>query len=461
MPMPVSILRRLLLAFCLLLFSAVAGAAPVTVKNLRQWRAPDNTRLVFDLSGPVEHRLIQLQEPIRLLIDLDNANLAGALPEIEAGNPLLAAVRLGPAEGTTLRIVFDLKIEIRPRSFLLKPAGPYGHRLVIDLYDAKAADEEGRAEVEVAAKPSPAPTPPAARPVPREFVIAIDAGHGGEDPGAIGKRFRTREKDVTLAIARELARQINATPGMRAVLTRDGDYYVGLRERFRKALRHRPDVFVSIHADAVPGRSAQGSSVYALAERGSSDSISRRLAEQENAADLIGGVYLRDKDHQVQKLLVDLQQTKMIEYSLQLGANILGELRHVGPVHMARVGQAGFMVLKSADFPSVLVETAFISNPSEEKKLRTPGFQRELAVGILAGLKRHLVHNPQATPLPLAQVTPAARDSAREHVVRPGETLASIARQYNVHVEVLKLFNDLRDTNPPAGFRLRIPAHEG
>jgi N-acetylmuramoyl-L-alanine amidase len=287
-------------------------------------------------------------------------------------------------------------------------------------------------------------------------VIAIDAGHGGEDPGASGRRYRTREKDVTLAIARELAKLVAQEPGMRPMLIRDGDYYVGLLQRFEKARRHRADVFVSIHADAVPGRSANGSSVYALSEKGASSAMARRLADKENASDLIGGVSLNDKDDMLAHVLLDLSHNMTMQDSLSLGDSILTELRRVGPVHMHHVAQAGFAVLKSPDIPSVLVETAFISNPSEEKKLRTPAFQRQLAAGIFRGIKRYLASNPSGPQAPVQ----AERDTepAHEHVVRKGETLSAIARQYNIDVDALRFLNDLGRGDPPAGVRLRIPS---
>ncbi len=223
-----------------LLWLSPAQADSVTVQNLRMWRAPDHTRLVFDLSGPLEHRLFTLSDPHRLVIDMERAKLAGALAETEADNPLIGAVRTGKPEGDVLRIVIDLKAEVKPRSFVLKPAGQYGHRLVVDLYDARQAVEDD------GGKPATEPTRPAAKPEipagPRTMVIAIDAGHGGEDPGALGRRYRTREKDVTLAVARELARLIDKTPNMKALLIRDGDYYVGLRSRFQKARKNRAAV---------------------------------------------------------------------------------------------------------------------------------------------------------------------------------------------------------------------------
>lgn len=432
----ITITRAVALLF---VFVPFVSPAAITVDNLRQWRAPDHTRLVFDVSGPLEHRLFTLSDPHRIVIDMEAATLSAPLPDLDTSGPLLAAVRSGRPENGTLRIVLDLKAETRPRTFVLQPAGQYGHRLVIDLYDPKSAEEEAK----------PAASPPAAAPktaAPRPLVIAIDAGHGGEDPGAIGRRYRTREKDVTLAIARELARKVAQTPGMRAVLIREGDYYVSLRDRFQKARAKRADIFVSIHADAVPGRQAYGSSVYALSEKGATDAMAKFLADKENAADLIGGVSLNDKDDMLAKVLLDLSHTKTIHDSLALGDDLLGELKHVGPVHHQRVRQAGFMVLKSPDIPSVLVETAFISNPTEEKKLRSPKFQRHLADGIYKGIRRFA-----------ARLVPAPVTASRSHVVRPGETLATIARKYDVRPERLRVANNIDNGEPLVGSRLQIP----
>src|SRR3989344_4064262 len=289
---------RLLLPVFLLLMSATAFAEPVSVQHLRVWRAPDHTRLVFDVSGPLEHRLFSLQDPPR--------------------------------------IVLDLKAEARPRSFMLTPAGFYGHRLVIDLYDVKAAQDEAIASKDETKSSSSAERSAPAPPVARDRVVAIDAGHGGEDPGALGRRYRTREKDVTLSIARELARLVAQTPGMRPVLIRDGDYYVGLGQRCGKARRVRADVFVSIHADAVPSRQAYGSSVYALSEKGASNAMARLLADKENASDLIGGVSLTDKDDMLAHVLLDLSHNKTMQDSVSLGDDILAELQRVGPVHLRR-----------------------------------------------------------------------------------------------------------------------------
>jgi N-acetylmuramoyl-L-alanine amidase len=434
----------------LFLLAATAAAEPVTVQHLRVWRAPDHIRLVFDVSGPLEHTLFTLADPARVVVDIENARLPDPLPAVDTGGTLLGGVRVGQPDSGPLRIVLDLKNEARPSSFTLKPAGPYGHRLVIDLYDTRAVEDESAKAVER----KPKTTTPL-KPVARDRVVAIDAGHGGEDPGAMGRRYRTREKVVTLAIARELAKLIAREPGMKPVLIRDGDYYVSLRQRYEKARRLQADVFISIHADAVPSRRAYGSSVYALSEKGASNAMARSIADKENASDLIGGVSLSDKDDMLAQVLLDLSHNKTMQDSLNLGDDILSELQRVGPVHMRQVAQAGFAVLKSPDIPSVLVETAFISNPAEEKKLRSITFQRQLASGMFRGIKQFLARKP-VTPLSIVEAKHNV-EPAREHIVRKGETLASIARHYHVHVDALRFLNNLRDQEIPIGIKLLIP----
>lgn len=444
--------RRFLVRFSflgLLAAAAAAQASSVAVQNLRLWHAPDHSRLVFDLSGPLEHRLFTLADPPRLVVDLKHASLEGELPAAADLGARLAAVRAGQPEAGVLRFVLELKRELHPRSFVLKPAGPYGHRLVIDLYDAAARE--------------PLETKPAMPSPPREFVVAIDAGHGGEDPGAIGRRYRTREKDVTLAIARELYRLVAATEGMRAVLIRDGDYFIPLRGRTERARAARADVFISIHADSLPGRRsrARGSSVYALSERGATSALAKALADEENAADWIGGVAPDEADDQLKKVLGDLTKTATIADSLELGADILAALSEVGPLHSDSVAQAGFAVLKSP-IPSVLVETAFLSNPDEERKLRDRRYQQRIARGIYNGLKRaapRLLARRAGAPTQAAARAdfPVSARAARVHVVQPGETLSAIARRYDVDVEVLRFANDLFGDELLPGARLRVP----
>jgi N-acetylmuramoyl-L-alanine amidase len=434
---------RLALLLLIGLVSPISEGASVTVQNLRMWEAPDNTRLVFDLSGPLEHRLFTLRDPDRIVIDMDNARLLGVLPVLDFSGPRLAGVRTGSQGDQQLRVVLDLKRPTRPRTFVLKPYGQYGHRLVIDLYDP-----------DTAASSSAAP-PVAHRPKRKDIVVAIDAGHGGEDPGAIGRRYRTKEKYVTLAIARELARLVDAAPNMRALLIRDGDYYVDLRERFVKARRHEADVFISIHADALPGRSslASGASVYALSERGASSVLARMVADKENASDLIGGVSLNDKDDLLAKVLLDLSQTATISSSVTLGDDVLAELARIGPIHLESVQQAGFAVLKAPDVPSILVETAFISNPAEEKRLRSKSFQRKVAGALFSGVQRYLRRH-QPAPTERQDITDGA---ARVHVVQPGDTLAGIARTYGIHEEALRFANNLPDSTLQVGRKLVLP----
>lgn len=461
-------IRRTLLAV-FLLAPLLCTAAPVSVHNLRLWQAPDSTRLVFDLSGPLEHRLSTLSDPERIVIEMDNARLQDGLAPLDVSKSYIASVRAAEPVDGKLRITLELRRPVRAHDFVLKPYGQYGYRLVIDLND------------EVVAKALPDPEPRAAPPArevlaPRDLVVAIDAGHGGEDPGAIGRRYRTHEKDVVLAIARELYKLVAAEPGMRPVMIRDGDYFIPLKKRTSKASRNGADVFISIHADAVRGRQARGSSVYALSARGASSALAKSLADDENSSDWTGGVGRDDLDTDVRGLLGDLTKDATIGDSLVLGLDMLGPMRDVGPLHSARVGQAGFMVLKSP-IPSVLIETAFISNPDEERKLRDRAFQQRMAKSIFSGLKRAAPRllarrgagneavramAPASAPMPTSQATQALPAShGREHVVKTGETLSAIARLYDIHVDALRFLNDIRSNDLPVGLKLRIPARSG
>ena len=459
--------RRLLAVF--LLFPLLCSAAPVSVHNLRLWQAPDNTRLVFDLSGPLEHRLSTLNDPERIVIELSNARLQDGLAALDVSHSYIAAVRAAEQPDGKLRITLELKRPVRPHSFVLKPYGQYGHRLVIDLNDEAVAT----------ALPDPEPrAAPPARAVlaPRDLVVAIDAGHGGEDPGAIGRRYRTHEKDVVLAIARELYKLVAAEPGMKPVMIRDGDYFIPLKKRTRKARDNGADIFISIHADAVRGRQARGSSVYALSTRGATSTLAKLLADDENSSDWTGGVSRDDLEPDITRVLGDMALDATIGDSLVLGHDMLGSMRTVGPLHSTRPGQAGFMVLKST-IPSVLVETAFISNPDEERKLRDRSFQQRMAKSIFSGLKRSAPRllarrgagnealratAPVPAPIPSTPAVQAAPAShAREHVVKSGETLSAIARLYDIHVDALRFLNDIRSNDLPVGLKLRIPARSG
>ena len=426
------------LLFVCLLSSSLAHAA--RVEGVRVWTAPDHTRLVFDVDGPVEHKLFTLQNPERLVIDVKGARWSDGGDPDAVENRQLLRLRHGTREGGDLRVVLDLKVPVRPKSFLLKPSQQYGHRLVIDLFDrdgdgdkprvAKSAEDIGRL---------------------RDVVVAVDAGHGGDDPGAIG-RGRTREKDVTLAIARRLKSLIDAETGMRAVLTRDGDYYVGLRKRMDKARGERADLFVSIHADAFRDKDVSGSSVYVLSRKGASSEAARWLAAQENASDLVGGVSLDDKDEVLASVLLDLSQSATQQASAAAAQEVYQELRRVGRVHGGRVQRAGFVVLKSPDVPSMLVETGFISNPREERKLKDPSHQQRIAQALLGGIKEFFDHAP-----PPGTLLAHARGGERQHVIKVGDTLSEIAERYQVTLGTLRRQNQLQGDVIRVGQVLRIP----
>jgi N-acetylmuramoyl-L-alanine amidase len=434
-----------LLWLLLVLVSSLANAGSLQVQGVRLWAAPDSTRVVFDVSGPAEHRLFTLKGPDRLVVDVSDANIDKGLEKTLAGGGVVKGLRSGPRNKTDLRLVLDLEGPVKPKSFLLKPNAQYGHRLVIDLYTG-AADAAVRSEP----KKVRSATQPAKL---RDLVIAIDAGHGGEDPGARGRKG-TREKDVVLAIARRLATLIDREPGMRAVLIRDGDYYIGLRQRIEKARNHRADLFISIHADAFRDSRARGSSVYVLSQRGASSEMARWLAARENAADLVGGVSLDDKDDLLAEVLLDLAQTATLETSVAVADNVLTEMKHVGKVHKKEVQHAGFVVLKSPDIPSLLVETAFISNPGEEQRLRSSRHQQQVARAILNGVRAYFAANPPAGTL-------MANSSARQHVIRRGDTLSHIAQRYGVSMNSLRATNKLKNDNLLVGKVLTIPATDG
>ena len=353
----------------------------VDVRAIRLWAGPDSTRVVLDLSGSAQHSLQILRHPDRVVLDVAGAHLSGAARAAPAGAGAVRQVRMARRPSGELRIVLDLARSIQAKSFLARPNNRYGYRLVIDLGVNQSVDTPVRAEH----------APPDAR----DLIVAIDAGHGGEDPGAIGKNG-TREKDVVLAIARELALKISGEPGMKAVLTRGGDYFVPLRDRMRRARAQQADLFVSIHADSIRDRRIDGSSVYILSQRGATDEASRWLAERENASDLIGGVSLDDKDGVLASVLLDLSQSASLSASQTVAERVLRQLNRVGEVRKPQVQQARFMVLKSPDIPSMLVETAYISNPQEELRLRAQPHQAKLAAAIHQGVHDYFYANPPA-----------------------------------------------------------------
>lgn len=428
----------------LLLLTPAVGAAGTTVENIRAWAESGTTRVVLDLSGPAEHNIFTLRDPERLVVDLKDGRLSAAA-KLPAGTGSIKAIRTGVRANGQLRVVLDLHQVVRSRSFTAGPNDRYGDRLVIDL--------QPRGSLQAVKRASEGYVPG------RDIVIAVDPGHGGHDPGAVG-RARTREKDIALAIGRILASRIDAEPGMRAVLTRKGDYYIPHRERTEIARRNKADLFVSIHADAIDDRRANGASVYVLSLKGASDEAAKRLAQRENAAGLVGGVSLADKDPVLASVLLDLSQNAALSASLDVGEKVIREMGRVGTVHRRKVQQAGLLVLKSPDVPSILVETNFISNPTEEKYLNEAGQQQRLAAAILGGIRRYFYENPPPdTQLAMdIKRTPSRQVS---HVISRGDTLSGIAERYNVSMSAIRAANKMSDDRIRAGQTLRIPVFAG
>lgn len=428
-----------------LLLPALFARAETTVENIRVWSENGRTRVVLDLSRPAAHNIFTLRGPARLVVDLKDARLSRSLADLPAGSGAISSIRTGVRASGQLRVVLDLHEEVRSRSFTAGPNGRYGDRLVIDLQRQGSLRTVKRASE----KYEPG----------RDIVIAVDPGHGGHDPGAVG-RGRTREKDVALAIGRQLAARIDAEPGMRAVLVRKSDYYVDHRERMEIARRNKADLFVSIHADAVDDRRAKGASVYVLSLKGASDEAAARLAQRENGTPLVGGVTLADKDAVLASVLLDLSQNAALGASLEAGDSVIGELAKIGTVHRRKVQQAGLLVLKSPDVPSILVETNFISNPAEEKKLRDKSHQGRLAAAILAGIRVYFYRNaPPDTRIALdLRRKPASQVS---HVIARGDTLSEIAERYNVSMTAIRSANQLSGDNVRIGQTLRIPIYAG
>lgn len=433
-----ALLRAAPLLLCLL-------AAPVmaaTVQDVRLWRAPDHTRIVLDMSAPAEHRVLVLQNPDRIVLDVSNARLRASTADLDLDDTPIARIRSGVREGSDLRLVFDLRASVTPRSFAIEANAQAGDRLVLDLHDVLPGQRDD---------------PPAAQSVSdddrRDIIVAIDAGHGGEDPGALGPG-RLREKDVVLAIAKELASLFERDRGFAPTLIRSGDYYVSLKGRRDLARERQADLFVSIHADAFNRKQANGASVYALSTRGATSTTASYLAQRENATDLVGGVRLGDKDEMLAGVLADLSMTSTLDASLNMGGSVLGEMGSVARLHKRQVEQAAFAVLKSPDIPSILLETGFISNPGEARKLADPAYRRRMARAIHRGIRSwFLSHPPPGTLLAYEK-----RRGGREYRIASGDTLSGIAARFNVTVSDLKAFNQLADNRILVGQTLKIPA---
>ena len=415
------------------------SASPTRIEEVRIWAGPENTRVVLDISHPVEHTLFTLRNPDRVVIDLHSGALDQNRVRLPAGMGHVQRLRSANQKNGDVRVVLDLKRPVQPASFYAKPNDTYGHRLVVDLKVPGAV----------------VPVKTVSRAGGRDVIVAIDPGHGGEDPGARG-RAGTYEKNVVLAISRALKRKIDAEPGFTAVLTRDGDYFLTLRQRIDKARQYKADMFVSVHADAFKDKRARGSSVYVLSSRGASDEAARWLAERENAADLVGGVSLDDKDDVLASVLLDLSQSATISASMKVGDDVIGELADVGRVRRSKVQHAGFVVLKSPDIPSILVETAFISNPQEEQKLKDPTQQHLLAQAIMEGVRSYFRDSPPNGTL-LASNRSPKRSQSVTHTITRGDTLSEIATRYNISVRRLRSVNGIKGDKIRIGQVLTIP----
>jgi len=400
--LPAGIARREFLQFAgatLALLVSPVGQAATNILAVRVWPARDYTRVTLEYQQPIAFTHQIVKNPERLVVDLEGVEFNSVLQslpnKISETDPYIKLIRAGRNKPGVVRLVIELKAEIQPQVFMLKPVGEYGHRLVLDLYPTVADDPLLALLEKLETQPDKAPAKePRQEPqVTRMVTIVLDPGHGGEDPGAIG-RGGSYEKNVTLEVARRLKAKIDAEPNMRSMLTRDGDYFIPLHQRVQKARRVQADLFVSVHADAFIKPTARGSSVFVLSENGASSSAARWLAQRENAADLIGGVNLDVKDPHLARTLLDLSQTATLNDSLKLGKSVLGELGGVNTLHKPHVEQAGFAVLKAPDIPSILIETAFISNPDEERRLNDDAYQEKMAEAILRGIKGYFAKNP-------------------------------------------------------------------
>ena len=418
----------------------IPAAHAADVNAVRLWRAPDHTRVVLDLSESADFSTLSLENPQRFVVDLSRSQLSASLTSLPLEGTPISGVRAGIRKGTDLRLVFDLTDSVRTSVFLLPPNETTGHRVVIDLFDDT---------VSVAPQPVLSVASLDER---RDIVIAIDPGHGGEDPGASGPGG-LREKTVVLQIARRLESQLAEIPGFKPVLVRSGDYYVSLKNRRDQARRLEADLFVSIHADAFREKSAHGASVYALSMRGATSTTAQYLADTENAADLVGGVELADMDPMLAGVLADLSMTGTLDTSLNLGALILEQIDGVARLHKKRVEQAGFAVLKSPDVPSLLIETGFISNPGEAERLATPAYQDKMARAIRRGIQSWFARQPPPGTLLAWQ----REQGGREVTIASGDTLSEIAERYGVTVASIKTNNGLNRDVIFVGQTLVIP----
>ncbi|MBU2864795.1 N-acetylmuramoyl-L-alanine amidase [Reinekea marina] len=439
---------------CLLSLCSVFAQA-TTMEGARIWPSPDVTRLVLDLSGPVEHSILVLKNPDRVVLDVKNTSLKGSLDHLDLADTGVRLIRSAKRNNNDLRIVLDMTESMSPRSFNLPPNEQYGHRLVVDL-ERPVLSNTGEKVV---------PTPTVNLSVDqvsnqrRDILVVIDAGHGGEDPGAVGPN-KTLEKHVVLAIAKQVYQQLEARQGYKPLLVRNGDYIVALKNRRNFAREKNADIFVSIHADAFSSASARGASVYALSNGGATSSMAQYLADQENAADVIGGlngVSLEDKDDVLKQVLVDLSMTATMQSSLNVGALVLEEIGRFTKLHGNRrvPGQANFVVLRAPDVPSILVETGYISNPIEEANLGSPAYRKKMATAITNGIVRYFESQPPEGSWVAWKKQQS--QSVKKYVVAKGDTLSGIAVKNGVSLQALKSINNISGSTIKIGQVLILP----
>ncbi|MCK5892984.1 MAG: N-acetylmuramoyl-L-alanine amidase [Endozoicomonadaceae bacterium] len=440
------------LVILLLMTTSVAHAA--NIENARLWRSPEKTRLVLDLTDFIDHKIFTLSNPSRLVIDMNDSSLNSSIFNITLANTPIRNIRHAKRNSNDVRIVLDLYESVSPRSFMLKPNSTYGHRLVVDLFDKiQITDNQSAPQKSAPSEPIDG----------RDIIVAIDAGHGGEDPGAIGYG-KAREKEATLAIAKELVALFQREQGFQAKLTRTGDYYISLRERTKIARNSEADLLVSIHADAFVQPSARGMSVFTLSERGATSEAALWLANKENSSDLIGGeegVSLDDKDGLLASVLLDLSMTDTQTRSIRAGKMVLIELGRQNKLHKKHVEQAEFVVLKSPDIPSVLVEAGFITNPEDARKLKSHSHRKRIALAIFTGIRGFFHQNPpRGTMLEQHMIKGTLMVSAKphKHRVKSGDTLSDIAIHYNVSISGLRRANGIKKADHiKIGQWLKIP----
>jgi N-acetylmuramoyl-L-alanine amidase len=444
---PVNLISLCLVTLLSTGFAQVALATATAIENLRVRPSPERTRIVFDLKEPVEHKIFSLTNPQRLVIDISNAKLDSPLGNIELKDTPIKRVRSSVRNENDLRVVLDLSAEVKPRSFILKPIMQYGDRLVIDLYTHEQQVEPVVPQADRIARQM------------RDVVVAIDAGHGGDDPGALGPG-KLMEKNIVLSISNRLNKLFEKEPGFKSIMVRKGDYYIAHRKRTAIARQNEADIFISIHADAFKTAQASGASVYAISQKGATSETARWLAEKENRADLIGGVggvSLDDKDDLLAGVLLDLSMTASLSASLDMGEDILRQISRVNKLHKKHVEQAAFLVLKSPDIPSLLIETGYISNPAEAKKLKSKSHQQKMANAIFTGVKSHMTDNPPNGSY-LAWKNQDGDDKLATHVIERGDTLSEIASRYHVSFNSLKKVNGLSSNKIRIGQTLKIPS---